>query len=185
MPIDIEFPFLDMIDSGEIPLVDRRQLHYLTRGVYQAAERLKANIRQMVEVSVYWCGARPVVVLHAPVNRPDLTKLETWFGFDVRPASPTEISALCGTHIYGSPPAGQSYQMPIFIDDDLTHPPFVWAAAGDPAVWVALTPENLVRVTGGYVVDIKRPNYLQMLERHVPKGVIGRSPGQEESPSWE
>ncbi len=38
-------------------------------------------------------------------------------------------------------------------------------AAGDPAVWVALTPENLVRVTGGYVVDIKRPNYLQMVEQ--------------------
>lgn len=164
MPIDIEFPFLDMIDSGEIPLVDRRQLHYLTRGVHQAAAKLKANIRQMVEVSVYWCGARPVVVLHTPLNRPDLTKLEQWFGFDVRPASPTEISALCGTHIYGSPPAGQSYQMPIFIDDDLVHQPFVWAAAGDPAVWVAITPLNLVRVTGGYVVDIKRPNYVQMIE---------------------
>ncbi len=165
MPIDIEFPFLDMINSGDIPLVDRRQLHYLTRGVHQAAERLKADIRQMVEVSVYWCGARPVVVLHTPVNRPDLTKLEKWFGFDVRPASPTEISALCGTHIYDSPPAGQSYQMPIFIDDDLTRQPFVWAAAGDPAVWVAMTPQNLVRVTGGYVVDIKRPNYLQMMEK--------------------
>ncbi|PSR20767.1 MAG: prolyl-tRNA synthetase [Sulfobacillus acidophilus] len=165
MPIDIEFPFLDMIASGQIPLVDRRQLHYLTRGVHQAAERLKANIQQMVEVSVYWCGARPVVVLHTPLNRPDLNKLEAWFGFDVRPASPTEISALCGTHIYGSPPAGQSYQMPIFIDDDLMRCPFVWAAAGDPAVWVAITPENLVRVTGGYVVDIKRPNYTQMIEQ--------------------
>lgn len=165
MPINIEFPFLDMIASGDIPLVDRRQLHYLTRGVHQAAAKLKAHIQQMVEVSVYWCGARPVVVLHTPLNRPDLTKLEKWFGFDVRPASPTEVSALCGTHIYGSPPAGQSYQMPIFIDDDLTHQPFVWAAAGDPAVWVAITPVNLVRVTGGYVVDIKRPNYLQMVDQ--------------------
>lgn len=165
MPIDIEFPFLDMIASGEIPLVDRRQLHYLTRGVHQAADRLKANIRQMIEVSVYWCGFRPVVVLHTPVNRVDLSKLELWFGVDVRPASPTEISSLCGTHIYGSPPAGQSYQMPIFIDNDLMHQPFVWAAAGDPAVWVALTPENLVRVTGGYVVDVKRPNYLELMEK--------------------
>ncbi len=165
MPLDIEFPFLKMIDSGEIPLVDRRHLHYLTRGVYQAAAKLQANIRQMVEVSVYWCGSRPVVVLHTPVNRPDLSKLEKWFGYDVRPASPTEISALCGTHVYGSPPAGQSHQMPIFVDDDLMHEPYVWAAAGDPAVWVALTPENLVRVSGGYVVDLKRPNYVEMVQR--------------------
>jgi prolyl-tRNA editing enzyme YbaK/EbsC (Cys-tRNA(Pro) deacylase) len=165
MPIDIDFPFLDMITSGDIPVADRRQLHYLTRGVHQAAVKLKADISQMVEVSIYWCGARPVVVLHTPLNRPDLTKLERWFGYDVRPASPTEVSALCGTHIYGSPPAGQSYQMPIFIDDDLTRQPVVWAPAGDPAVWVALTPENLIRVTGGYVVDIKRPNYVQMVER--------------------
>lgn len=165
MPIDIEFPFLDMIVSGEVPLVDRRHLHYLTRGVHQAAETLQANIRQMVEVSIYWCGARPVVVLHTPLNRPDLSKLEKWFGFDVRPASPAEISALCGTHVYGSPPTGQAYQMPIFIDDDLTREPFLWAAAGDPAMWVAITPENLVRVTAGYVVDIKRPNYVELVKR--------------------
>lgn len=174
MPIEIEFPFLEMVDSGAIPLVDRRKLHYLTRGVHQAADRLNAEIQQMVEVSVYWCGNRPVVVLHSPVNRIDLSKLELWFGVEVRPASPTEVSALCGTHVYGSPPAGQSYQMPIFIDEDLMRQPFVWAAAGDPSLWVALTPHNLVRVTGGYVVDVKRPNYVDRPE-NARQAAINRS----------
>lgn len=159
MPMDIEFPFWEMIINKDIPIVDRRDLHYLTRGVYQVAERLGTDIAQVAEATVYWCGQRPLVVLSSPVNRVDVEKLEEWFGFVVRPANATEISALCGTHVYGIPPAAQAYQMPVLIDHDLTKYPHVWVSAGDPAIWVALTPENLVRVSAGYVLDLKRDSY--------------------------
>jgi prolyl-tRNA editing enzyme YbaK/EbsC (Cys-tRNA(Pro) deacylase) len=157
--MEMEFPFWDMICDMNIPVVDTRALHYLTRGVHQAAHRLNARLQQMVEVSVYWSGIRPFVVLHSALNQVDLEKLQTWFGLTVRPANSIEMSILCGTHIHGAPPVGQSYQMPILIDGDLMSESVVWVSGGDPAFWVALTPMNLVRVTGGYVVHVKRPTY--------------------------
>lgn len=167
MPMEMAFPFLEMIASASIPVVDQRDLHYLTRGVYQAAERLDTDIAHLVEVTVYWCGHRPLVVLSSPVNRIDVDKLELWFGYAVRPATATEVSALCGTHVYGIPPTGQAYQMPILVDDDIMQQDHVWVSAGDPAVWVALTPKNLVRITGGYVMPLKREPHLHV----APEGV--------------
>jgi len=163
MPIEMEFPFWDMICDMNIPIVAQRQLHYLTRGVHQAAQRLGAQLQQMVQVSIYWSGIRPFVVLHSAMNQIDLERLKTWFGLNVRPANSVEVSILAGTHIHGAPPAGQAYQMPILIDDDLMQEHHVWVSGGDPAFWVALTPRNLVRVTGGYVAYLKRPNYLQLV----------------------
>lgn len=165
MPIEMEFPFWDMIINAAVPVVDKRQLHHLTRGIYQAAERLKADIRQMGQVSVYWCGHRPVTVLSSPVNRIDLEKLQNWFGVIVRPATATEVAALCGTHVNGIPPTGLAYQMPLFIDDELLKNPAIWVSAGDPAIWVALTPENLVRVTGGYVMHLKMEPHLYVVNK--------------------
>lgn len=165
MPMDLEFPFWEMIVNEAIPIVDKRHLHYLTRGVYQVAERLPADIQQVVETTVYWCGYRPVVVLCSPVNRVDLDKLQNWFGFVARPATATEISALCGTHVHGIPPSGLAFQMPVLIDQDLMAYPHVWVSAGDPAIWVALTPENLVRVSAGYVLNLKRESFLRVVDR--------------------
>ena len=163
MPLEMEFPFWDMIVNAAIPVVDQRQLHRLTRGVYQAAEILQADILQMGQVSVYWCGHRPIAVLSSPAARIDLERLQDWFGFVVRPATATEVAAICGTHVNGIPPSGLAYQMPLFIDEDLLDQPAIWVSAGDPAIWVALTPKNLVRVTGGYVMHLKVDPYLHLV----------------------
>lgn len=163
MPIDLEFPFWDMIVNAAIPVVDKRQLHHLTRSVYQAAELLKADISQMGQVSIYWCGHRPIAALASPITRIDLERIQEWFGFSVRPATATEVAAVCGTHVNGIPPSGLAYQMPLLIDRDLLQQPAIWVSAGDPAIWVELTPDNLVRVTGGYVMHLAIEPYLQLV----------------------
>ncbi len=54
------------------------------------------------------------------------------------------------------PPFGHTNPLPIFIDHDLLQYDEVWAAAGTWNDVFALTPSQLVRASGGTVVDLKR-----------------------------
>lgn len=56
----------------------------------------------------------------------------------------------------GVPPFGHSTQLRIFIDPDLLQYDEVWAAAGTWNDNFAITPNELVRVSGGVVTDLKR-----------------------------
>jgi prolyl-tRNA editing enzyme YbaK/EbsC (Cys-tRNA(Pro) deacylase) len=62
--------------------------------------------------------------------------------------------------IGGVPPFGHSNQLRIFIDPDLLQydgvNDFVWAAAGTWNDNFAIAPNELVRVSGGVVTDLKR-----------------------------
>jgi prolyl-tRNA editing enzyme YbaK/EbsC (Cys-tRNA(Pro) deacylase) len=48
--------------------------------------------------------------------------------------------------------------VPVFVDRDLLQYREVWAAAGTPDSVFPLTPEALVRLTNGQVVDLKEPS---------------------------
>jgi len=58
------------------------------------------------------------------------------------------------------PPFGHSTQLRIFIDPDLLQYDgvidFVWAAAGTWNDNFAIVPNDLVRVSGGVLTDLKR-----------------------------
>ena len=60
----------------------------------------------------------------------------------------------------GLPPFGHSTQLRILIDPDLLQydgvNDFVWAAAGTWNDNFAIAPNDLVRVSGGVVTDLKR-----------------------------
>ena len=58
------------------------------------------------------------------------------------------------------PPFGHSTQLRVFVDPDLLQydgvNDFVWAAAGTWNDNFAISPNDLVRVSGGIVTDLKR-----------------------------
>ena len=58
------------------------------------------------------------------------------------------------------PPFGHSTQLRVFVDPDLLQydgvNDFVWAAAGTWNGNFAIAPNELVRVSGGVVTDLKR-----------------------------
>ena len=56
----------------------------------------------------------------------------------------------------GVPPFGHSTKLRIFIDPDLLQYDEVWAAAGTWNDNFAIAPNDLVRVSGGVVIDLKR-----------------------------
>lgn len=61
-----------------------------------------------------------------------------------------------GFPIGGVPPFGLATQLRTFIDPDLLQHDKVWAAAGTWHDVFAIAPADLVRASGGMVVDLKR-----------------------------
>lgn len=148
-------PFWDMVKSRGVQVVARRRLHHLTRGIYQAAEQIPAPLNHIVVTTICWCGNRPILLLSTPDVRLDLDRIEGWFGFPVRPATSTEVSALAASHLQGVPPGGLAFMMPVFIDDVLLNEEFLWVPSGEPSLWLCLTPPDLLRVTGAYPVSLR------------------------------
>jgi len=56
----------------------------------------------------------------------------------------------------GVPPFGHSTQLRVFVDPDLLQYDEVWAAAGTWNDVFPITPNDLVRASGGVVTDLKR-----------------------------
>lgn len=57
--------------------------------------------------------------------------------------------------IGGTAPFGHPASLPTLVDPDLLDHDEVWAAAGTPDSVFALSPEALVRATGGRVCDVR------------------------------
>ena len=56
----------------------------------------------------------------------------------------------------GVPPFGHSTQLRVFVDSDLLQYNEVWAAAGTWNDNFGANPNDIVRVAGGVVTDLKR-----------------------------
>jgi prolyl-tRNA editing enzyme YbaK/EbsC (Cys-tRNA(Pro) deacylase) len=61
-----------------------------------------------------------------------------------------------GFPIGGVPPFGHTTALRIFIDPDLLQYDEVWAAAGTWNDVFPITPNHLVRASGGVVIELKR-----------------------------
>ena len=59
-------------------------------------------------------------------------------------------------HKRGVPPFGHSTQLRVFVDPDLLQYDEVWAAAGTWNDNFGANPNDIVRVAGGVVTDLKR-----------------------------
>ena len=70
------------------------------------------------------------------------------------PATQTGVKAITGLSIGGAPPFEHKSSLPVYVDKDLTRFEVVWAAAGTPFAVFAITPEELVRASGGTVADL-------------------------------
>ena len=64
------------------------------------------------------------------------------------------VRARTGFAIGGVAPLGFSEKPALFIDADLRRHQEIWAAAGTPRCVFKLTPDELIRLTGGAVTSI-------------------------------
>jgi Cys-tRNA(Pro) deacylase len=128
-----------------------------TRSAADAALAIGVDLGQIVKSLVFAVDGEPVVALVSGDNLLDETKLARVAGgerawredFDtVRDAT--------GFPVGGVPPFGHREPLRVFVDEDLLGFEELWAAAGTPNTNFAITPEELVRATGGLVCDVAR-----------------------------
>jgi prolyl-tRNA editing enzyme YbaK/EbsC (Cys-tRNA(Pro) deacylase) len=70
-------------------------------------------------------------------------------------ADAARVREATGFAIGGVPPIGHARALPVVVDRDLLQYDQVWAAAGTPNSAFAIAPAELVRVTGGRVLDVR------------------------------
>jgi prolyl-tRNA editing enzyme YbaK/EbsC (Cys-tRNA(Pro) deacylase) len=117
------------------------------------------QVAQIVKSLLFMVGGQPVMALVSGANQLDERKLAALRGVGRKKVKRTDADtakAVTGFSIGGVPPFGHESSLPIYVDEDLTRFQVVWAAAGTPFAVFAITPDELLRASGGLVADLKR-----------------------------
>lgn len=125
-----------------------------TRTAEEAAAAVDTTVGRIVKSLVFMAADEPVLALVSGANRLDTERLSAHLHRPVRRANADEVRAATGFAIGGVPPLGHAQAMTVFIDRDLTLYDVVYAAAGTPFAVFPIAPAELVRVTGGTVLDV-------------------------------
>lgn len=126
-----------------------------TRTAADAARAVGCDVAQIVKSLVFMAGERPVLALVSGVNRVDPGKLARALGtVATRRADGDEARDATGFAIGGVPPFGHARAVTVLVDRDLLAHDRLWAAAGLPDAVFPITPDDLVRVSGGTVADL-------------------------------
>lgn len=135
-----------------------------TRTAVDAANAIGVEVGQIVKSLVFRAGDELVVALVSGSNQLDEQRLGALTAKDggmgaAGKAARVDADAVrdaTGFPIGGVPPFGHRRPLRVFVDRDLLGYDQVWAAAGTPRHVFAITPDDLVRASGGEVVDLAR-----------------------------
>ena len=138
--------------------IDVRRFPDGTRTAADAARAVNCEVGQIVKSLVFVADGEPFLALTSGANRADVGKLAGLVGAsEVRRASPEGARAATGFAIGGTPPFGHPAPLRVLVDRDLLAYEEVWAAAGAPDAVFELSPEELLRVSGGSPADFAEP----------------------------
>ncbi len=132
-----------------------------TKTAADAAAAIGVAVGQIVKSLVFAVDGEIVMAYVSGANQLDEKKLAAAAGGKKCSRVDAEaVRAATGYPIGGVPPFGHATQLRIFIDPDLLQydgvNDMVWAAAGTWNDNFAIAPNDLVRVSGGVVTDLKR-----------------------------
>jgi prolyl-tRNA editing enzyme YbaK/EbsC (Cys-tRNA(Pro) deacylase) len=99
-------------------------------------------------------SGRPVLVAASGGHRVDEAAVAAAVGEPVGKAPPDLVRERTGFAIGGVPPLGHAEPLRTLVDEALLGHDRIWAAAGHPHAVFALTPDELVRMTGGEVARV-------------------------------
>ena len=132
-----------------------------TKTAADAAAAIGVSVGQIVKSLVFAVDGEIVMAYLSGSNQLDEKKLAAAAGgAKCSRVDADAVRAATGYPIGGVPPFGHSTQLRVFVDPDLLQydgiNDFVWAAAGTWNDNFAISPNDLVRVSGGVVTDLKR-----------------------------
>jgi len=127
-----------------------------TRSAADAARACGCAVAQIAKSIVLRAvrSDRPVMVVASGANRVNEARIAAVLGEPIGKADAEFVRARTGFAIGGVAPLGFSEALPVFIDADLLQHAEIWAAAGTPRSVFRLTPDELLRLTGGTVTSI-------------------------------
>lgn len=127
-----------------------------TRSAAEAALAVGCLLGQIVKSLVFRASEsdRPILVETSGSNRVAENLIASLIGEPICKADAEFVRQRTGFVIGGVPPLGHSEQLVTFIDRDLQQYTEIWAAAGTPNAVFRLTPEDLVRMTGGQIIKV-------------------------------
>ena len=146
-----------VVEAGKALGVDvhPREFPDGTRTAADAAMAIGVELGQIVKSLVFSVDGEVVVALVSGGNRLDESKLARAAGGDeVRREDADTVREATGFPVGGVPPFGHREPLRVFVDRDLLDYDELWAGAGTSHHNFCITPQTLVRVTGGAVCDL-------------------------------
>ena len=128
-----------------------------TRSAKEAAEAIGCTVSQIAKSLIFKTSLthQPILVITSGSNRVNESHLGELTGEAIEKADADFAQEASGFSIGGIPPLGHRSPMRTFIDEDLLKFDQIWAAAGNPNAVFRLTPQDLLRMTGGQVIAVK------------------------------
>lgn len=127
-----------------------------TRTAKEAAQAIGCSVAQIAKTIVFKTSQtqRAVLIIASGVNRVNEDAVVSSLGEPIEKASADFVREATGYAIGGVPPCGHPRPLTTFVDRDLLALDALWAAAGTPNAVFRIEPGDLVRVTGGQVLEI-------------------------------
>jgi prolyl-tRNA editing enzyme YbaK/EbsC (Cys-tRNA(Pro) deacylase) len=128
-----------------------------TKTAVDAATAIGCGVGQIVKSLIFAVDGEVVLAYVSGANQLDEAKLALAAGgVACSRVDADTVRAATGFPIGGVPPFGHDTELRVFIDPDLLQYDVVWAAAGTWHDVFSLTPQQLVAVSGGVVVELAR-----------------------------
>ena len=128
-----------------------------TKTAQDAANAIGVSLGQIVKSLVFAVDGEIVMAFVSGANQLDEKKLaQAAGGLKCSRVDADAVREATGFPIGGVPPFGHSTQLRVFVDQDLLQYDEVWAAAGTWNDNFGANPNDIVRVAGGVVTDLKR-----------------------------
>ncbi|MBN1200556.1 MAG: YbaK/EbsC family protein [Anaerolineae bacterium] len=127
-----------------------------TRTSADAAAAIGCTVGQIAKSLVFMgkTSGHPVLIIASGSNRVNTGRFKALLGEGLSKPDADYVRERTGFVIGGVPPVGHSTPLKTFIDQDLLQYEVIWSAAGTPRAVFKLTPGDLVRMTGGQVIDV-------------------------------
>ena len=125
----------------------------------QAADAIGCELGQIVKSLAFVVDGTPVLVLASGDQRVDDRKLATLYTVGrkkVKTATPAQCVEIYGYVPGGVPPVAHRQTLPTYIDDSLRRYETVYAAAVAHNAIFPLAFDDLVKITDGTVMDVKK-----------------------------
>jgi Cys-tRNA(Pro) deacylase len=128
-----------------------------TKTAADAAAAIGVSVGQIVKSLVFGVDSEIVMALVSGSNQLDEKKLAAAAGgAKCARVDADAVRDATGYPIGGVPPFGHTTQLRVFADPDLLQYDEVWAAAGTWNDNFGANPNDIVRVAGGVVTELKR-----------------------------